>query len=232
MSDSPTVLVVDDEPQMVGVISYAFQVAGFEPLAAYNGHQALEQIRSRAIDLVILDVMMPGQNGFELCSQIRREYALPVLLLTAKSDQADVIMGLELGADDYMAKPFSTRELVLRAEAILRRTSQLSQPHQVSQGGPLHIDFLSHTVTLHDEPVHLSPLGYRLLVYLCKNNRRVVGIQELLKEVWDVEIWEGGSEMVKVEVYRLRQKIEPDPKNPRYIRTIRGVGYQFIQEDG
>lgn len=224
----PSVLVVDDEPQMVGVISYAFQVAGFEPVAAYNALQALEQIRNHSIDIVILDVMMPGQDGFELCQEIRRSFGLPVLLLTAKSDQADVITGLELGADDYMAKPFSTRELVLRAEAILRRASHAPK---VAQSGPLQIDFARHTVTLHEQAINLSPLGYRLLTYLFNHRARVVGVQELLAEVWELQTWEGGSEMVKVEVYRLRQKIEPDPKNPRYIRTIRSVGYQFLEEN-
>jgi DNA-binding response OmpR family regulator len=228
MTDKPVVLVVDDEPQMVGVISYAFQVAGFEPLVAYDGYQALEHIRSRQVDIIILDVMLPGPDGFDLCRRIRRDTTIPILLLTAKSDQADVITGLESGADDYMAKPFSTRELVLRAEAILRRSGQKPK---IAQSGPLRIDFLSHAVTLNGRPVSLSPLGYRLLVYLTKNAGRVVGIQELLQEVWNLDIWEGGPEMVKVEIYRLRQKIELDPKQPRYIRTIRGVGYQFIQEN-
>jgi len=225
MTNKPVVLVVDDEPQMVGVISYAFQVAGFDPLVAYDGNQAMECIQSRHVDLVILDVMLPDTDGFELCRNIRRNTAIPIMMLTAKSDQVDVIMGLELGADDYMAKPFSTRELVLRAEAILRR---VSQGPKLVQSGPLRIDFLSHTVTLNGSPINLSPLGYRLLVYLVRNGGRVISTQELLKEVWDLEVWEGGPEMIKVEIYRLRRKIEPDPKQPYYIRTVRGAGYMFV----
>jgi len=226
VNDKPVVLVVDDEPQMVGVVSYALQVAGFEILTAYDGYQALRAIRERQIDIVVLDVMLPGPDGFEICRQIRRDSLIPVLLLTARSDQADVITGLELGADDYLSKPFSTRELVLRVQTILRRTRQT--PPAPPLRGPLNIDFLSHVVTLNGQPVDLSPLEYRLLVYLVKNARRVVDVPELLKEVWNLEIWEGGVEMVKVEIYRLRQKIELDTKTPRFIRTVRGVGYQFI----
>jgi DNA-binding response OmpR family regulator len=229
MNDKPVILVVDDEPQMVGVISYALQVAGFEVLTAYDGHQALQCLKDRHVDIIILDIMLPGPDGFEVCRQIRRDTMIPVLMLTARSDQADVITGLELGADDYLSKPFSTRELVLRVQTILRRTRQT--PITPLLSGPLNIDSLSHTVTLDGRPIDLTPLEYRLLVYLAKNARRVIRVQELLKEVWDLEIWEGGSEMVKVEIYRLRQKIEPDPKTPRFIRTIRGVGYQFVQED-
>ncbi len=228
MPEKSVILVVDDEPQMVGVISYALQVAGFEVLAAYNGEQALRWIEERHIDLVILDVMMPGLDGFEVCRQIRCNTTIPVLLLTAKSDQTDVIAGLELGADDYMPKPFSTRELALRVQAILRRTGQ-SQTEINS--GPLHINLLKHTVTLDDHPVDLTPLEFRLLACLARNARRVLSTQELLRQVWELENWEGGREMVKVVIHRLRQKIEPDPEAARFIRTVRGVGYQFDQED-
>ena len=134
------------------------------------------------------------------------------------------MQGLDAGADDYMAKPFSTRELLLRAKAILRRTRH--SPNLV-ESGPLKIDIARHIVSLHDQAVELSPLSYRLLSYLIKNQQRVVSTHELIQNVWELESQEGGPEMVKVEVYRLRQKIEPDPKKPRFIRTVRGVGYQF-----
>ena len=228
MPEKSIVLIVDDEPQMVGVVSYALQVAGFEALAAYNGEQALRRIEERHIDLVILDVMMPGLDGFEVCRRIRCDTNIPVLMLTARSDQTDVIAGLEVGADDYILKPFSTRELVLRVQAILRRSGQ----SQVEiNSGQLHIDLLKHTVMLDDRPVDLTLLEFRLLACLAKNAGRVLSIQELLKKVWELENWEGGREMIKVVVHRLRQKLEPDPKAARYIRTVRGVGYQFNQED-
>lgn len=228
MKNKPVVLVVDDEPQMVGVISYAFQIAGFEPLVAYDGRQAMEQVQNRHVDIVILDVMLPDTDGFELCKQIRRNTTIPILMLTARSDQLDVITGLESGADDYMAKPFSARELVLRTKAILRRASQNSRTFQ---SGPIQIDFLSHTVTVNDCLIGLSPLGYRLLVYLVRNTGRVINTQELLKEVWNLEASEGGPEMIKMEIYRLRQKIEPEPKQPYYIRTVRGSGYIFVLDE-
>ncbi|MEA3351788.1 MAG: response regulator transcription factor [Chloroflexota bacterium] len=228
MPEKSVVLVVDDEPQMVGVVSYALQVAGFDVLAAYNGEQALRWIEDRHIDLVILDVMMPGLDGFEVCRRIRCDPGIPVLMLTARSDQTDVIAGLELGADDYMPKPFSTHELVLRAQAILRRTGR-SQTEISS--GPLHIDLLKHTITLDGRPVDLTPLEYRLLACLAKNAGRVLSTQELIRKVWKLENWQGGREMVKVMIHRLRQKVEPDQETAHFIQTVRGVGYRFDQED-
>ncbi len=228
MPEKSVVLVVDDEPQMVGVVSYALQVAGFEVIAAYNGEQALQWIQDRHIDLVILDVMMPGLDGFEVCRRIRCDTSIPVLMLTARSDQTDVVTGLELGADDYISKPFSTHELVLRVQSILRRTGR-SQTEISS--GPLHIDLLKHTVTLDNHQVELTPLEFRMLAYLAKNAGRVLSTQELLCKVWELEKWEGGREMVKVVIHRLRQKVEPNPETVRFIRTVRGVGYQFDQED-
>jgi DNA-binding response OmpR family regulator len=189
MPEKSVVLVVDDEPQMVGVVSYALQVAGLDVIAAYNGEQALRRIEERHIDLVILDVMMPGLDGFEVCRRIRCDTSIPVLMLTAKSDQTDVIVGLEIGADDYILKPFSTRELVLRVQAILRRTGQ----SQVEiNSGQLHIDLLKHKVTLDGCPVDLTMLEFRLLACLAKNAGRVLSTQELLKKVWELENWEGG----------------------------------------
>jgi DNA-binding response OmpR family regulator len=228
MPEKSVVLVVDDEPQMVGVVSYALQVAGLDVIAAYDGEQALRRIEERHIDLVILDVMMPGLDGFEVCRRIRCDTNIPVLMLTAKSDQTDVIAGLEIGADDYILKPFSTRELVLRVQAILRRTGQ-SQAEINS--GQLHIDLLKHIVTLDGHSVDLTVLEFRLLACLAKNAGRVLSTKELLKNVWKLENWEGGREMIKVVIHRLRQKLEPDPEAARFIRTVRGVGYQFNQED-
>ena len=225
MTTKPVILIVDDEPQMVGVISYAFQVEGFDVLPAYDGNQALQQLKSRHVHLIILDVMLQGEDGLSLCAKIRQTSTIPILLLSAKSDQADIIIGLEKGADDYMGKPFSTRELILRAKAILRRTGKTAQ---TIHSGPLTIDLLSYTVTLDNELVKLTPLSFRLLAYLAQNMFRPIPIQELIKEVWEADAWQGGSEMVKVEIYRLRKKIESADKSHRFIQTIRGVGYQFI----
>jgi DNA-binding response OmpR family regulator len=223
------VLIADDEPQMVGVIAYALQTAGFQVIMAYDGIQALQQIEEHHPDLVILDVMMPGIDGFEACQRVRNETTIPVLLLTVKDEQEDVIRGLELGADDYMTKPFSTRELVLRVQAILRRTR--IREVTVVENGPLRIDFERHRVALHGLPVELTPLEYRLLACLASNAGRVLTWQALLKEVWELELWQGSKEMIKVEIYRLRQKVEPNPAEPSFIHTVRGAGYRFDAEE-
>jgi len=225
MKEQPVVLIADDEPQMVGVIAYALQTAGLQVIMAYDGLQALQQVEKRHPNLVILDVTMPGMDGFEVCRRVRSETTIPVLLLTVKDEQEDVIKGLELGADDYMTKPFSTRELVLRVQAILRRTH--IREVTVVESGPLRIDFERRRVTLHDLPVELTPLEYRLLACLASNAGRVLTWQALLKEVWELEFWQGGREMVKIEIYRLRQKLEPNPNLPSFIHTERGTGYRF-----
>ena len=225
MKEQPTVLVADDEPQMVGVIAYALQAAGFQVVTAYDGLQALQRIKERRLDLVVLDVMMPGIDGFDVCQRVRSETTIPVLLLTVRDEQEDVIKGLELGADDYMTKPFSTRELVLRVEAILRRTHV--REVTVVDSGPLRIDFERHRVTLHGLPVELAPLEYRLLTCLATNAGRVLTWQALLKEVWQLDVWQGSKEMVKVQIHRLRLKLEPNPAQPSFIHTVRGTGYCF-----
>lgn len=225
MKKSPTILIADDEPQMVGVIAYALQTAGFRIIMAYDGLEAMQKIESDHPDLVILDVNMPGLNGFEVCRKVRSSTTIPVILLTVKDEQENVIKGLELGADDYMTKPFSVRELTLRIQAVLRRT-QTTETSMIVEG-PLQIDFDRRRITLHDLPVELTPLEYRLLVCLASNAGRVLTWQALLKEVWELELWQGDKEMVKIEIYRLRQKLEPNPAKPVFIRTERGVGYYF-----
>lgn len=225
MKGQPTVLIADDEPQMVGILAYALQTAGLQVVMAYDGLQALHQVEDRHPDLVILDVTMPGMDGFEVCRRVRSETTIPVLMLTVRDEQEDVIKGLELGADDYMTKPFSTRELVLRVKAILRRTRTPEVP--VVESGPLRIDFERHRVTLHDLPVELTPLEYSLLACLASNAGRVLTWQALLKEVWELELWQGSKEMVKVQIHRLRNKLEPNPNLPSFIHTERGKGYRF-----
>jgi DNA-binding response OmpR family regulator len=225
VKEQPTVLIADDEPQMVGVIAYALQTAGIQVIMAYDGLQALQQVERHHPDLVILDVAMPGVDGFEVCRRVRSETTIPVLLLTVKDEQEDVIKGLELGADDYMTKPFSMRELVLRVRAILRRTR--IREVTVVESGPLRIDLERRRVTLHGLPVELTPLEYRLLACLASNAGRVLTWQALLKEVWQLDVWQGSKEMVKVQIHRLRQKLEPNPAQPSFIHTVWGAGYRF-----
>ncbi|MDK2981721.1 MAG: two-component system, OmpR family, alkaline phosphatase synthesis response regulator PhoP [Chloroflexota bacterium] len=229
MREHPLILVADDEPQMVGVISYGLQNAGFEVAMAYDGQQALDQFEKHHPDLVILDVEMPVMDGFVVCQKVRTDSTIPVLLLTVRDEQEAIIKGLELGADDYMTKPFSIRELILRIKAILRRTHDTNR--HIVDLPPLHIDFDRHLVTLQELPVELSALEFRLLDCLVANTGRVLTWQALLKEVWELEIWQGDKEMVKLEVYRLRQKLEPNPGSPIFIHTKRGVGYYFDKKD-
>ena len=220
----PRALVVDDEPQMAGIVAYALETQGFEVMLAYDGPQALEKIESVQPDLVVLDVMLPTLDGFEVCRRVRETTTTPIMLLTARKEDEDVIQGLELGADDYMTKPFNPREVALRAQAIVRR-SGWGKAQTVITIGALQIDQTNHRATLDGQLLHLTPNEFKLLVCLASNAGRVLSWQSLLKNSWDVEMWEGGKEMVKTAIYRLRQKIEVEPDSPRYILTVRGVGY-------
>ena len=222
----PRVLVVDDEPQMVGLIAYALEQEGFETLTAYDGEKALLKVEEEKPDLVILDVVIPEPDGFEVCQRIRQRTAIPVIMLTVKREEVDRIRGLELGADDYVTKPFSHRELILRVKAILRRTG-VSEARERIVSGDLSIDFLRHQVTLRDRPVDLTPTEFRLLGCLAGNAGRVLTWRALLKEVWCYDEWQAGPELVKVHIRRLRKKIEPDPSEPHFVLTVRGVGYMF-----
>lgn len=226
----PLVLVVDDEPQMVGIIAYALETQGFNVVTAYDGQQAIEKLGASTFDLVVLDVMLPKVDGFEVCKWVRENTMAPVILLTAKGEDEDVIRGLELGADDYITKPFNPREVALRAQAVLRR-SGWGSPQTVLQYKDLQIDTMSHHTLLRGQPLNLTNIEYKLLLCLTRNMGRVLSWQSLLKSVWEVENWEGGKEMVKTAIYRLRQKIDDEPENSSYILTIRGVGYLMPPEN-
>lgn len=228
--NKPRVLVVDDEPQMVGIVAYALETQGFEVITAYDGEQALQKINSEQLDMVLLDVMLPRLDGFEVCRMVRETTTLPVILLTARKEEEDVIHGLELGADDYVTKPFNPRELALRAQALLRRSGWEEMRSTVSLGR-LKIDFNTHQVWLDDQLLHLTPYEFALLSCLIRHSGRVLSWQALLKTVWELEVWEGGKEMVKTAIYRLRQKIEDEPGNPAYILTVRGVGYTMPRHE-
>ena len=220
----PRVLVVDDEPQMVGIVAYAFETQGFEVVTAYDGEQAMEKINNERLDLVLLDVMLPRIDGFEICRFVRQNTTLPVILLTARKEDEDVIRGLEMGADDYMTKPFNPRELALRAQALLRR-SGWGDMRSMVRNGNLKIDYNTRQATLSGQSLHLTHNEFEILSCLMCHTGRVLSWQSLLKTAWGLDVWEGGKEMVKTAIYRLRQKIEEEPENPSYIITIRGLGY-------
>ena len=224
-----TILVVDDEKRMVRFIRLNLEQDGFRVIDAYNGNDALEEVRTQLPDLILLDVMMPDINGFEVLRRIREVNTVPVIMLTAKGEEEDRVRGLELGADDYVTKPFSPRELVSRVKAVLRRTKtfQEEQIDIIEVDSRLKIDFSRREVWVEGEKVELRPTEYRLLYHLVKNAGWVSSHEKLLTQVWGFE-YQDEPHYVRLYVNYLRKKLEEDPSNPKYIITERGVGYRFI----
>lgn len=223
------ILAVDDEQRMVRFIQLNLEQDGFQVITAYNGKEALEQVRTQLPDLILLDIMMPDINGFEVLRKIREVNNVPVIMLTAKGEEDDRIQGLELGADDYITKPFSPRELVSRIRAVLRRTKtfQDDQVDLIKVDDRLVIDFSRREVWLDGEIVDLRPTEYRLLYHLVQNAGWVNTHEQLLSKVWGFE-YQDEPHYVRLYVNYLRKKLEEDPSNPKYILTERGVGYRFV----
>jgi len=223
------ILVVDDERRMVGFIRLNLEQDGFEVIEAYNGSEALERLRDSLPDLILLDVMMPDIDGFVVLRTIREISQVPVIMLTAKSDENDKVKGLELGADDYVTKPFSPRELVSRVKAVLRRGSSFDEDEggviEVDQR--LKIDFDRREVWVENELVKLRPTEYRLLYHLVQNAGWVLTHDQILTKVWGYE-YRDEPHYVRLYINYLRKKIEKDPSVPVYILTERGVGYRFV----
>jgi two-component system KDP operon response regulator KdpE len=224
-----TILVVDDEERMARFIRLNLEQDGFQVVEAYRGMQALQQYRDSLPDLVLLDVMMPDIDGFEVLSMLRDISNVPVIMLTAKGEEDDRVRGLELGADDYVTKPFSPRELVSRVRAVLRRTdsSSTDSPDVIEVDKHLKLDFSKREIWLDGELVKLRPTEYRLLYHLVKNAGWVLTYDQILSRVWGYE-YRDESHYVRLYINYLRQKIEKDPSNPIYILTERGVGYRFV----
>jgi two-component system alkaline phosphatase synthesis response regulator PhoP len=224
------VLVVDDEEAIVRLVSYNLEREGFKTVNAYDGLSALDQVRRNSPDLVILDIMLPSIDGLEVCRRLRQEnIRVPVIMLTARDTEIDKVLGLELGADDYVTKPFSPRELVARVKAILRRLER--QESTVSESGQqmlrdLFIDLDRHEVRVRGKVVSLTPKEFELLWFLMRNVGRVLTRDRLLDQVWDYD-FAGDTRIVDVHISRLREKVETDPKNQAYIETVRGVGYRL-----
>lgn len=223
------ILVVDDEERMVRFIRLNLEHDGFRVITAYNGMQAINKARSDLPDLILLDVMMPDMDGFEVLKIIRETSNVPVIMLTAKGDEDDRVRGLESGADDYITKPFSPRELVSRAKAVLRRTEPaVSTIHGlINIDGHLKLDFDRREVWLDGKLVQLRPTEYRLLYHLVQNAGWVLTHDQLLTKVWGYE-YRDEPHYVRLYINYLRQKLESDPANPKYILTERGVGYRFV----
>jgi two-component system KDP operon response regulator KdpE len=223
------ILVVDDEKRMVGFIRLNLEYDGFQVSEAFNGTEAIKKIRSSLPDLILLDVMMPDMDGFEVLRIIREISNVPVIMLTAKGEEEDRVRGLEMGADDYVTKPFSPRELVSRVRAVLRRTEMTggSTHGLIEVDDRLKIDFDRREVWVDGELVKLRPTEYRLLYHLVKNAGWVVTHDQLLAKVWGYE-YRDEPHYVRLYINYLRKKLEKDPANPQYILTERGAGYRFV----
>lgn len=221
------ILVVDDEPLITESLEYSLKQEGFQVLVAYEGGQALQIAREKAPDLVVLDIMLPGMDGWEVCRRLRQESTVPIIMLTARGQEIDRVLGLELGADDYLPKPFSFRELLARIRAMFRRMEYQATPKTTQiQIGDVRLDLAAHKVYKRDQELTLTQKEYDLLHTLMSHAGQVVSRAELLDKVWGVD-WLGDTRTLDVHIRWVREKVEEDPSQPRYIQTVRGVGHRF-----
>ena len=224
------VLIVDDEKTLVKALKFSLEKEGFRVIEAYNGEEALQKVADEEPDLIILDLMLPGLDGFEVCRRIRKNNEVPIIMLTARGDDIDKVLGLELGADDYMTKPFNPRELVARIKAILRRSSSREEGMRKHiQVGNLQIDLLQHRVRLDGKEIDLTTKEFALLSFLAANAGRVFSREQLLEQVWGYNYY-GDARTVDVHIRHLREKLEEDPGNPELIITVWGTCYKFREE--
>ncbi len=231
---SERILVVEDEPVLQETLAYNLTRQGYQVDTAGDGQAALRLARSQRPDLVVLDIMLPLLDGFEVCRILRQETSVPILMLTAKDDEIDRVIGLELGADDYMIKPFSMREFLARVKAQLRRIRMMREemssneiaPKEILKFGNLTLDLTRHEVLLEDQVLTMKPKEFELLLFLARHRGHMLTRELILERVWG---WDfvGGSRTVDVHIRWLREKIEPDPTNPSRIVTVRGIGYRF-----
>lgn len=238
MSVTPTdrrphhILIIEDEPGLAESVRYALETEGFEVTVSASGFAGLEETRRSSPDLVLLDLMLPEMSGLDVCRQIRLSSDVPIIMLTAKDSEADKVTGLELGADDYMTKPFSMRELVARVRAHLRRSARtgvLAESNEVLRGGSIELDIDAHTARVGGEMVELRPKEFELLESLMRRKNRLAARHTLIDEVWGPSYF-GDTKTLDVHIKRLREKLEADSSNPRHILTVRGLGYKFVDE--
>jgi two-component system, OmpR family, alkaline phosphatase synthesis response regulator PhoP len=221
-----TILVVDDEPKIVKVLKGYLEQAGFRVVTAGDGQMALTTFRHEKPDLVVLDLLLPGIDGLDVCRTLRRESNVPVIMLTARAEEADKLIGLELGADDYVTKPFSPREVVARVRTVLRRTEGQPASSELVRAGDITLDLGSHEAMVAGKPVNLTRMEFNMLAALARAPGRALTRLQLL-ELSQESAYEGYERTVDVHIRRLRNKIEPDPKQPRYILTVFGIGYKL-----
>lgn len=226
---SPRVLLVDDEADIVDPVSYALEREGFEVRAVGDGVEALEIARGEPFDVIVLDVMLPGMSGIDVCRTLRSESPVPIVMLTARDDEVDRVLGLELGADDYVTKPFSTAELISRVRAILRRREldRESQHGSELRVGGIGVDLARHTVTVDGREVGLTPSEFRLLLLLAEEPERVFTRQQIMEHLWQTP-YIGDTRACDAHVSTLRKKIERNPARPERLVTVREVGYKLV----
>lgn len=224
-----TIMVVDDEPRLVSLVEAYLTQEGYRVVTAGDGRQAMFLARQEKPDLIVLDIMMPEMDGYEFMRLHRKEQETPIILLTARVEDDDKVLGLELGADDYLTKPFRPRELVARIRAVLRRTGQVRPSAQVLRSADITLDRETHTVQVADHYVDLTPSEFDLLATLMTAPGRAYTRLELLDRIQGVA-YEGYERTIDVHIKNLRAKIEPEPRSPRYIQTVYGVGYRFARE--
>ncbi|HEU4319527.1 MAG TPA: response regulator transcription factor [Acidimicrobiia bacterium] len=226
------ILIVEDEPGLAESVRYTLESEGFEVMLAATGVNGLDAARHSDPDLILLDLMLPEMSGLDVCRQIRMSSDVPIIMLTAKDSEADKVTGLELGADDYMTKPFSMRELIARVRAHLRRvgkTGVLAESNEVLRGGPIELDIDAHVTRVGGDEVDLRPKEFELLESLMRRKNRLAARHTLIDEVWGPSYF-GDTKTLDVHIKRLREKLEADSSKPKHIVTVRGLGYKFVDE--
>lgn len=230
MADSEKILIVEDDRNLLDTIKFNLHKEGYEVVTAVDGAEALDSARREKPDLIMLDIMLPKMSGFEVCRILRKETAAPILMLTAKAEETDKVAGLEIGADDYVTKPFSLRELLARVKSMLRRARMSETRPGTGEAlltvGDIVIDVSSHRVTKGASGLELTPKEFDLLVFLARNKGMVFSRDQLLEKVWGYD-FAGDTRTVDVHIRWLRQKVETDPANPKHLITVRGTGYKL-----
>ncbi|MGF7184591.1 DNA-binding response OmpR family regulator [Desulfitispora alkaliphila] len=231
MSEGKKILIVDDEPKIIKVIEQTLITQGYQVIKAEDGEKALEQIELEQPDLMVLDLMLPKLDGYEVCRMARKKYSIPIIMLTAKADLVDKAVGFNMGVDDYVTKPFSPSELALRIKAVLRRVNEAQIFNKNEEDtklilGEVSIDYSTRLVTVRGNEVTLTAKEFELLGLLMKNKNQVFTREQLLQKIWDSD-YVGDINTVTVLIRRIREKIELDPANPKYVITVWGVGYKF-----
>ncbi|MHA2787966.1 response regulator [Corynebacterium sp. S7] len=225
-----TILIVEDEESLADPLAYLLRKEGFEAIVAPDGRTALEEFDANDVDLVLLDLMLPGMSGTDVCKQLRAVSMVPIIMVTARDSEIDKVVGLELGADDYVTKPYSSRELIARIRAVLRRGPEAEETEesedQILEGGRVKMDVERHTVLVDDQPVPMPLKEFDLLEYLLRNAGRVLTRGQLIDRIWGAD-YVGDTKTLDVHVKRLRSKIEVEPSRPKQLVTVRGLGYKF-----